>query len=76
MPSSFAIWATLFSLSPLKIARKIQKLTWQNIIFVLAVKLFLVLLGVAGIANMWLAVFGDVGVALLALLNALRVIKI
>ncbi|TLD95791.1 heavy metal translocating P-type ATPase [Helicobacter trogontum] len=60
----------------IKIARKIQKLTWQNIIFVLAVKLFLVLLGVAGIANMWLAVFGDVGVALLALLNALRVIKI
>ncbi|MCI5787506.1 MAG: cadmium-translocating P-type ATPase [Helicobacter trogontum] len=60
----------------IKIARKIQKLTWQNIIFVLAVKLFLVLLGVAGIANMWLAVFGDVGLALLALLNALRVIKI
>lgn len=59
----------------IKIARKIQKITWQNIAFALGTKLILVLLGVAGIANMWLAVFGDVGVALLALLNALRVIR-
>ncbi len=60
----------------IKIARKIQSLTWQNIAFALGTKLFLVLLGIAGIANMWLAVFGDVGVALLALLNALRVVRV
>lgn len=60
----------------IKIARKIQRITWQNIAFTLGTKLILVLLGVVGIANMWLAVFGDVGVALLALLNALRVARI
>lgn len=60
----------------IKIARKIQTLTWQNIAFALGTKLILVLLGIAGIANMWLAVFGDVGVALLALLNALRVVRV
>ncbi|WP_285818839.1 heavy metal translocating P-type ATPase [Helicobacter bilis] len=60
----------------IKIARKIQTLTWQNITFALGTKLILVLLGIAGIANMWLAVFGDVGVALLALLNALRVVRV
>ena len=60
----------------IKIARKIQALTWQNIAFALGTKLILVLLGIAGIANMWLAVFGDVGVALLALLNALRVVRV
>ncbi|MDD7296848.1 MAG: heavy metal translocating P-type ATPase [Helicobacter bilis] len=60
----------------IKIARKIQALTWQNITFALGTKLILVLLGIAGIANMWLAVFGDVGVALLALLNALRVVRV
>lgn len=59
----------------IKIARKIQKITWQNIAFALSTKLILVILGIVGIANMWLAVFGDVGVALLALLNALRVTR-
>lgn len=60
----------------IKIARKIQVITWQNISFALGTKLFLVLLGIVGIANMWIAVFGDVGVALLALLNALRVVRV
>ena len=44
----------------------------QNIIFSLAVKIAIMLLGAAGIANMWLAVFGDTGVAVLAILNAMR----
>ncbi|RDU70710.1 heavy metal translocating P-type ATPase [Helicobacter aurati] len=59
-------------ITAIKIAKKTRNITWQNISFALSTKLLLVILGVAGIANMWLAVFGDVGVALLALANALR----
>lgn len=62
--------------SALKIAQHTRKITWQNISFALVSKLFLIVLGVVGVANMWLAVFGDVGVALLALLNAKRPIDI
>ena len=58
--------------SALRIAFHTRKLTWQNIIFALGSKLVLIILGIMGIANMWLAVFGDVGIALLALLNAMR----
>ncbi|BDB66221.1 cadmium, zinc and cobalt-transporting ATPase [Helicobacter cinaedi] len=61
--------------SALKIAQHTRKITWQNISFALVSKLFLIVLGVMGVANMWLAVFGDVGVALLALLNAKRPIE-
>ncbi|WP_104742505.1 heavy metal translocating P-type ATPase [Helicobacter cinaedi] len=61
--------------SALKIAQHTRKITWQNISFALVSKLFLIILGVMGVANMWLAVFGDVGVALLALLNAKRPIE-
>lgn len=62
--------------SALKIAQHTRKITWQNISFALVSKLFLIVLGVVGVANMWLSVFGDVGVALLALLNAKRPIDI
>lgn len=48
----------------------------QNIVFALAVKLTILVLSVFGIASIWLAVFGDVGVALLCILNALRSGKI
>lgn len=58
-----------------KIAQKTRYITWQNITFALGSKAVLIILGAMGIANMWLAVFGDVGVAILALLNAMRVIK-
>lgn len=61
--------------SALKIAQHTRKITWQNISFALVSKLFLIVLGVMGVANMWLAVFGDVGVALLALLNAKRIMR-
>ena len=61
--------------SALKIAQYTRKITWQNISFALVSKLFLIVLGVVGVANMWLAVFGDVGVALLALLNAKRIMR-
>ncbi|MCX2716277.1 heavy metal translocating P-type ATPase [Helicobacter sp. MIT 21-1697] len=55
-----------------KIAHHTHSITWQNISFALASKIVLIILGIMGIANMWLAVFGDVGIALLALLNAMR----
>ena len=59
-------------ISAFKIAFHTHRLTWQNISFALISKLFIIILGIVGIANMWLAVFGDVGIALLALLNAMR----
>lgn len=59
----------------IQIAQKTKSITMQNIIFALGVKGIFIVLGVFGIAGMWEAVFGDVGVALLALLNASRVLK-
>ena len=59
----------------IEIAKKTRLITWQNIGFALATKFCIAGLGVAGVANMWLAVFGDVGVSLLALANALRCIR-
>jgi len=52
----------------IRVARKTMSIVWQNIIFALGIKL----LAALGIANMWLAVFGDVGVAIIAILNAMR----
>ncbi|MDE7173261.1 MAG: cadmium-translocating P-type ATPase, partial [Helicobacter sp.] len=54
------------------IARKPRQIRWQNISFALGAKIVIMLLGAFGIANIWLALFGDVGVALLTLLNAKR----
>ena len=56
-----------------KIARKTMTIVKENILFSLGVKLLILVLAAFGVANMWLAVFGDVGVAVLAILNALRV---
>jgi len=56
-------------------AKKTRKIVWQNIAFAMGIKLFFILLGVFGIATMWEAVFGDMGVAVLAILNAMRVLK-
>ncbi len=58
-----------------KMSRKTRKIVMENIIFALATKLIFVGLGIAGLAGMWEAVFADVGVALLAILNSLRVLK-
>ena len=55
-----------------KIARKTMGIVRQNIGFALAVKFAILILGALGIADMWLAVFGDVGVLILAILNAMR----
>ena len=59
----------------IRIARKTRRIVWQNIIMALVVKAFVLILGAGGLATMWEAVFADVGVALLAVLNALRAIK-
>jgi Cd2+/Zn2+-exporting ATPase len=57
------------------IARFTKRIVWQNIVFALGVKGIFIFLGSFGIAGMWEAVFADVGVALLAVLNATRVLK-
>ena len=59
----------------IRIARKTHRITVQNIVFALAMKAVFLLLGALGLANLWVAVFGDVGVMLLAVLNAIRVFK-
>lgn len=61
--------------SAIKIARKTKRIVWQNIIFSFGVKIFVLLLGAGGLATMWEAVFADVGVALIAVFNAMRVLK-
>lgn len=60
----------------IKIARHTMRIVWENIIFALAVKFGVLILAALGIANMWLAVFADVGVAIIAILNAMRAIRI
>ena len=59
-----------------RIARHTRGIAWQNIIFALSIKVLIMLLGVLGIANMWLAVFADVGVSVIAVLNATRAMRI
>ncbi|MBG1243416.1 heavy metal translocating P-type ATPase [Nostoc sp. NZL] len=59
----------------IQIARKTRKIVWQNIGFALAIKGVFIGLGILGVATMWEAVFADVGVALLAIFNATRVMK-
>jgi Cd2+/Zn2+-exporting ATPase len=58
----------------MKISRKCMHIVYQNIVFALAVKAIFLLLGAFGIANMWWAVFADVGVMILAVLNAMRML--
>lgn len=60
----------------IQVARKTMSIVWQNIIFALGVKLLILILAALGIANMWLAVFGDVGVAMIAILNAMRAMHV
>ena len=56
-----------------RIAKKTMAIVFQNVVFSIAVKVAILILSAFGVANMWLAVFGDVGVAVLAILNAMRV---
>lgn len=60
----------------MKISRHTLQIVWQNIVFALTVKAVCLVLGALGIAGMWLAIFADVGVMVLAVLNATRALKI
>jgi len=56
------------------IARRVQRIAWQNVVFALAVKAVVVVLGLLGWASMWAAVFADSGVAMLCVLNSVRIL--
>ncbi len=60
----------------IKISKKCLRIVYQNIIFALAVKFSCLVLGAIGIANMWIAIFADVGVMILAVLNAIRALNV
>ena len=58
----------------LRISRQTARIAWQNVVFALAVKLAVMILGLCGYASMWLAVIADSGVALLCVLNSIRIL--
>ena len=62
--------------SVVRISRKTLGIVRQNVVFALAVKFAVLLLGAFGLANMWEAVFGDVGVTVIAILNSMRALEI
>ena len=59
----------------IRVSRRTNKILWQNIIFSLGVKVIVMFLVVLGLTNMWAAVFADVGVTLIAVLNSMRIIR-
>ena len=59
----------------IRIAKKCMKIVYENIVFAIGVKLICLILGALGIANMWLAIFADVGVMVIAVLNAIRMLR-
>ena len=59
----------------IQVARKTKRIVTENIVFAIGVKAVILMLGAAGIAGMWTAVFGDVGVTVIAVLNAMRMLR-
>ena len=59
----------------IKHSKKVLTIVWQNIFFALGIKFACLILGAMGIANMWLAIFADVGVMIIAVLNAIRALR-
>lgn len=59
----------------ISIAKLTSKIVWQNVIFAIGIKVIVMILSTFGLANMWLAIFADVGVTLLAVLNSLRILS-
>ena len=59
----------------IKVAKRTRNIVMQNIVFALGVKAIFLVLGAAGVASMWEAVFADMGVAIIAILNAMRVMN-
>jgi Cd2+/Zn2+-exporting ATPase len=60
----------------IRIAKKCMRIVYENIYFAIGVKLACLLLGALGIANMWLAIFADVGVMVICVLNAIRCLMV
>lgn len=63
-------------LETIDIAKKTQRITYMNIIFIMTIKILVLILGSLGYAKMWMAVIADVGVSILAVLNAMRIMRI
>ena len=74
--SLFTVQAALQIPKAVKISRKCLRIVYQNITFSLVIKLSCLVLVAFGVANMWLAVFADVGVMVLAVLNAIRALRV
>ena len=60
----------------IRISRKCIRIVYENIVFALTVKFACLILGALGIANMWAAIFADVGVMVIAVLNAVRALRV
>ena len=60
----------------IRISRRCMRIVYENIIFAIGIKLLCLILGAFGIANMWIAIFADVGVMVIAVLNAIRCLKV
>jgi Cd2+/Zn2+-exporting ATPase len=60
----------------IKISRKCLRIVYENIYFAIGIKVICLILGALGIANMWVAIFADVGVMVIAVLNAIRALKV
>ena len=60
----------------ISIGKKASTIAWQNVVFALAVKALVMILGLLGFANMWMAVFADTGVAMICVLNSIRALKL
>lgn len=58
----------------LAIAKSTSSISWQNVIFALVIKILVMILGLCGFASMWMAVFADTGVAMLCVLNSIRIL--
>ncbi|MEW9095933.1 MAG: heavy metal translocating P-type ATPase [Clostridiaceae bacterium] len=63
-------------ITAIEIGKKTRRIVMQNIVFALGVKIFVLILAALGLTNMWAAVFADVGVALIAVLNAMRIVRV
>ena len=59
----------------INIAKATKRISWQNVYFALAVKFVVMIIGLLGFANMWVAVFADTGVSMLCLLNSIRILR-
>ena len=59
----------------LRIARMTNSISWQNVVFALTIKIIVMIMGLFGFANMWIAVFADTGVSVICLLNSIRILR-